>query len=169
MGSTGNSTKQNLVLAAGVLLCAALAFLTAKMFPRSAGDSTLESSSVVVEALRHEVPPGADGRSATSNPVAGGIPSGGLPPADPEAADPARVARAMDQSNIRSLIVRLKEGVATRNAPKREAARTGILRYGELARPLLIENIRAAESVDIRLALEDVLNAATVAARGGKK
>lgn len=75
-------------------------------------------------------------------------------------AEPPQVARAMDLSNVRSLVTTLKEAAATENAGLKSSMLSALGRYGETARPVIEEEIGRAHDPKVKAALDEALASA---------
>lgn len=69
----------------------------------------------------------------------------------------AEVARAMDNSNIRNLVVTLKEAAATGNLGLKSNMLTALKRYGPMGKPIIQEELDTESKPLVRDALEQAL------------
>ncbi len=72
----------------------------------------------------------------------------------------AKVARAMDLSSIRSLILTLKTSTIDENTAIRSSTLLALKRYGATARPLLQEEFDHSQDEKVRRSLEEALASA---------
>lgn len=76
--------------------------------------------------------------------------------ADPE--ETAKVARAMDQSNIRSLVRTLSGAAATDNEGLKQSMKKALRRYGAQARPLIETEYASATDPKVQAALKEAMS-----------
>lgn len=127
------------------------------------GGAALLLFAAVVKSRREgdDAAPRPDKKATAPPPVASARPdpaTASRPVAAPTVeASPAQVEYAMDQSNARALIQTLVEAAATENPPLRASMITAIGRYGQRARPLILEELNRASPPLVRKALEEAL------------